>query len=395
MQEVVVVAAARTPFGLYKGILGDQRCQDLAANSMKEAVARSGIDSAEYDASIYSEAVQTALPANVGRHAWLLTGMSEDPAGFTMNTLCAGAIQSMFSAYNKIALGEYQLFLTGGVETSTQAPYYLVHPRYEFGPQSQVFHDQKVEAQTNAQPNDIYGELTLATLADIIAYNNGISRLAIDEYVVASKDKAAAAAKNGVMKEVLSNYVKKTRKGEVVVDSDEGVKNTVALDALMGLPSINYCGTASDGNIAPLADGSGSVVLASAEKAKAAGAKVWAKVAGFGIAAGNPTIIERTAYNSIQKALKTAGISAKDVDFFDIHEQSGAFAIAVANLLGADASGKINVDGGSLAYGHAGAATGAALVTNMVYRLERTKAKVGVVNVVAYGGQALTVVLKK
>ena len=139
MQEVVVVAAARTPFGLYRGMLGDQRCQDLAANSMKEAVARSGIDSSEYDASIYSEAVQTGLPANVGRHGWLLAGLHEDPAGFTINTLCAGAIQTMLSAYNKIVLGEYELFLTGGVETSTQAPYYIMHPRYEFGPQSHVF----------------------------------------------------------------------------------------------------------------------------------------------------------------------------------------------------------------------------------------------------------------
>lgn len=395
MQEVVIVAAARTPFGLYKGSLADQRCQDLAASSMKEAVARSGIDSSEYDASIFSEAVQTGLPANVGRHGWLLTGMSEDPAGFTMNALCAGAIQSMFSAYNKIGLGEYQLFLTGGVETSTQAPYYIMHPRYEFGPQSQFFHDQKVEVQTNAQPNDIYGELTLATLADIVAYNNGITRLAIDEYVIASKEKAAAAVKNGAMKEAIAGLVKKSKKGEVVIDTDDGVKKTATLDALMGLPAINCCGTASEGNIAPLADGSGSIVLASAEKAQAAGAKVMAKVAGFGIAAGNPTLIERTAYNSIQKALKAAGVSVKDVDFFDIHEQSGAFAVAVSNLLGSDAAGKINVDGGSLAYGHAGAATGAALVTNMVYRLERMNAKVGVVNVAAYGGQSLTVVLKK
>ena len=395
MQEVVIVAAARTPFGLYKGSLGDQRCQDLAASSMKEAVARSGIDSSEYDCSIFSEAVQTGLPANVGRHGWLLAGLSEDPAGFTMNALCAGAIQSMFSAYNKIALGEYNLFLTGGVETSTQAPYYIRHPRYEFGPESHYFHDQKVEVQTNAQPNDIYGELTLATLADIIAYNNGISRIALDEYVIASKEKAAAALKNGVLKDAIIGVTKKTKKGEVVIDSDEGAKAFATLDTLMGLPAINCCGTASEGNIAPLADGSGSIILASAEKAKASGAKIMAQVVGFGISAGNPTLIERTSYNSIQKALKTAGVTIKEVDFFDIHEQSSAFALTVTNLLGSDATGKVNVDGGSLAYGHAGAATGAALVTNMVYRLDRTKGKIGVVNVAAYGGQSLTVVLKK
>ncbi|MDR1617181.1 MAG: acetyl-CoA C-acyltransferase [Syntrophomonadaceae bacterium] len=392
MQEVVIVAAARTPFGLYKGSLADQRSQDLAAKSMKEAVERSGIDSSEFDASIYSEAVQTSLPANVGRHGWLLAGLDENPAGFTMNTLCAGAIQTMFSAYNKILLGEYQLFLTGGVETSTQAPYYIFHPRYEFGPKSHYFHDQKVEIQTNAQPNDIYGELTLAAIADTVAFNNGLTRLALDEYVLASKEKAAAAAKNGNQKEAVVNFAKKTKKGEVVIDSDEGVKKATTLDKLMGLPSINCCGSASEGNIAPLADGSASIVLASAAKA---GGKALAKIAGFGVAAGNPNLVERTAVNSINKALKYSGIALKDVDFIDIHEQSAAFALAVTNLLGPDAAGKINVDGGSLAYGHAGAATGGALVANMAYRLNKTNAKVGVVNVAAFGGQALTVVLKK
>ena len=92
MQEVVIVSAARTPFGLYRGSLADQRCQDLAASSMKEAVNRAGIDSSKLDASIFSEAMQTSLPANVGRHGWLLAGLDENPAGFTMNALCAGAL---------------------------------------------------------------------------------------------------------------------------------------------------------------------------------------------------------------------------------------------------------------------------------------------------------------
>lgn len=395
MQEVVVVGAARTPFGLYRGELADQRSQDLAANSMKEAVVRAGVDSAKFDASIYSESIQTSLPANVARHGWLLAGFSEDPAGFTMNTLCAGALQTMFSAYNKLVSGEYKVFMTGGVGTNSQAPYYIFHPRYEFGAQSMCFHDQKLEIQTNAQPVEQYGELTITALADIISSNYGLSRLQLDEYTADSKAKAVASLKNGSFKDAIVPIVKKVKKAEVSVDTDEGLKKTVSLEELMAMPAINCCGNASEGNVAAMADGAAGIVMMSADSAQELGATSLAKVAGFGIAAGNPTLIERTTLKSIEKALKFAGISLNEVDYIDLHEQSAAYALAVSNLLGADAAAKINVDGGSLAFGHAGAATGGAMVVNMIYRLLRTGAKIGLVNVGSLGGQSLSIVIKR
>jgi acetyl-CoA C-acetyltransferase len=176
MQDVVIVSAARTPFGLYMGSLADQRSQDLAAISMKEAVVRAGFDSSEFDLCIYSEAKQSSFPANVGRHGWLLAGLSEDPGGFTMNTLCAGAIQTMISGFNKIMAGEYSAIMTGGIETNSQAQHYLVHPRYKFGPDNLTFHDSKVDVEKNAQPVSIYGELMNADIADIIARKNGLNR---------------------------------------------------------------------------------------------------------------------------------------------------------------------------------------------------------------------------
>jgi acetyl-CoA C-acetyltransferase len=362
---------------------------------MKEAVARAGIDSSKLDASIFSEAIQTSLPANVGRHGWLLAGLDENPAGFTMNALCAGALQTMISAFNKIAAGEYRGILAGGVETNSQAPYYIKHPRYKFGPDNLCFIDQKLEVQTNAQPDELYGELTVADIADIIANNYGIARLALDEYVLASKSKAAQAAKSGVMKDAIVAIVKKGKKGDIIVDTDDAIKKSTTLEKLLAMPAVNCCGTATEANIAPLADGSASIILLSADKAKELGCKAMAKFIGFGIAAGNPQLIERTSVKSIEKALKSAGIGLKEIDYIDMHEPSAAFAVAVANQLGPDAVGKINVDGGSLAYGHAGAATGGAMVVNMLYRLQRTGAKTGLVNVGALGGQSLSVLIQK
>ena len=392
MQEVVIVGAARTPFGLYLGSLADQRCQDLAAGSMKEAIKRAGIDSSKLDGSIFSEAMQTSLPANVGRHAWLLAGLDENPAGYTMNGLCAGALQTLISAFNKIVSGEYHGFLVGGVETNSQAPYYIKHPRYKFGPGNLCFHDQKVEVETNAQPVDVYGELSAASIADIVACNYTIGRASLDEYAMASRTKALKAAKENAG--AIYPIIKKGKKGDITVDSDEGIKATT-LEKLMSLPAINECGKATTGNIPIKADGAASLVMLSAARAKELGAKPMAKVVGFGIAAGNPRLPEKIAIRSIEKALKFAGVDLKKIDSIDIHEPSAAFGIAVTNHLGKDAAGKINVDGGTIAFGHAGAATGGALMVNAIYRMQKTKAKYSLVNVAASGGQAISVVFEK
>ncbi|PKM76449.1 MAG: hypothetical protein CVU90_12295 [Firmicutes bacterium HGW-Firmicutes-15] len=393
MQDVVIVSATRTPFGLYMGSLADQRSQDLAAFSMKEAVVRSGFDSSELDICIYSEAKQSSFPANIGRHGWLLAGLDENPGGFTMNALCAGAIQTMISGFNKIIAGEYSAIMAGGIETNSQAQYYLVHPRYQFGAGNLTFHDSKVDVETHAQPVDIYGELTNADIADKIARNNGLNRSQIDEYAFASKAAANNAIKAGLLKEAITPIVKKVKKTEVTIDNDEGSKAS-SIEKMLACTAINECGTATQANIAPLADGSASIIMLSADRAEQLGAKTMGKIAGFGIAAGNPQLIEKTTLKSISKALQSAGITLKELDFIDYHEPSAAYGLAVSRLLGSDAAGKLNVDGGSLGFGHAGAATGGAMVVNMIYRLQRTGAKCGLVNVGALGGQSLSIIIK-
>lgn len=391
MQEVIIASAARTPFGLYMGSLKEQRAQDLAAASEKEAINRAGIDSALIEMIVFGQAMQSSFPANVGRHGWLLAGLDQDVCGFAINTLCAGGLQSIISGFNKILAGEYTKVLAGGIETNSQSQYFINHPRYQFGDGNTTFHDSKTEVATNAQPNSIYGELTPAALADIVADNYGYSRSALDEYVLGSKTRAAAAAEN--MKDAIVPIIKKVKKKEVTVTVDDGAKTT-SIEKLMSLAAINENGTATSANVAPLADGSASMVMMGADQAKELGCKSMAKVLGYGIAAGNPKLAELTTVKSIEKAVKSAGIAIKDLDYIDIHEMSAAFSLAVADKLG-EAAGRINVDGGSLAYGHAGAATGAAMVVNMIYRLQRTGAKYGLVNIAAYGGQSLSVVISR
>jgi len=393
VKETVFVSAVRTPIGRYMGSLKTVRVQDLAAHTMKAAVARAGIDSGALDMCIYSQSMQSSLPANVGRHAWTLAGLSEDPAGYTLNTLCAGSLQTIISGFNKIIGDEYQGMLVGGVESYSLAHYYIFHPRYEFGPHSLCFNDSKLELETNAQPEDEYGELTAAVLADIIASRYGFSRSDLDAYALRDHEKALAAIGEGRICGQIEPVTVKQRKKEIVVDADE-LPESCTLEELMMLLPDDEDGTATDANMAPWADGAASLIMLSAERARELRAKPLAKMLGFGIAAGNPTLLERTTVRSIDKALAMCGLKLEDLDFLDIHTPSAAYGLAVEETLGEAVLGKINVDGGSLAFGHPGAATGGIMATGMIHRLAGGKARRGLINVGALGGQALSIVIE-
>jgi acetyl-CoA C-acetyltransferase len=392
MKETVFISAVRTPIGRYMGSLKTVRIQDLAAHTMKAAINRAGIDSGALDMSIYSQSMQSSFPANVGRHAWTLAGFSEDPAGFTLNTLCAGALQTIISGFNKIIGEEYRGMLVGGEESYSLAQHYIFHPRYEFGPHSLCFHDSKVEIEKNAQPEEIYGELTAKSLADIIAFRYGLSRKTLDTYTLQDYEKVFSAVGTGRMKGQIEPLIIKQRKKETIISDDE-LPEMPRLEELMALTPDDEGGTATDGNVAPWADGAVSLVMLSAERAEELGAKPVARILGFGIAAGNPTLLERTTARSIHKGLSMCEMRLDDLDFLDFHTPSAAYGLAVQEMLGM-ASDKVNVDGSSLSLGHPGAAIGGIMTTAMIHRLAGKKGRRGLINVGALGGQSLSIVIE-
>ncbi|MCK9273781.1 MAG: thiolase family protein [Syntrophales bacterium] len=393
MKETVFVSAARTPIGKYMGSLKSVRIQDLAAHTMKAAVERAGIDSGALDMCIYSQSIQSSLPANVGRHAWTLAGLSEDPAGFTLNALCAGALQTIISGFNKIVGEEYKGMLVGGVESYSMAQYYIFHPRYEMGPHSMCFHDQKIEVETNAQPQGRYGELTASVLADIIADNYGFTRKDLDTYTIQDHEKALHPVDRKSECSFMDPYIIKMKKKEVSINYDQ-FPGKLTVEELMALPTLNEGGTATVANIAPWADAAASLIMLSAERAQELGCKPLVKMCGFGIAAGNPTLLERTSIKSIDKALAACGLSRGNIDFYNIHTPSAAYALAVREMLGEAEKEKINSDGGTLTFGLSGAAVGAILMIDMIVKLNRTGNRYGLVNVGALGGQSLSVIIE-
>ena len=393
MKEVFFVSAKRTPIGNYLGSLKTVRSQDLAAVTMKAALEEAALDSGALDMSIYSQSLQSSLPANVGRHAWTLAGLSEAPAGYTLNTLCAGALQTMISGFNKLVGDEYSGVLVGGVDSYSMAQYYLFHPRYRIRPGELCFHDPKTEVETNAQPRERYGELSAAALADGIARRCGFVRKDLDLHVWSDRQRRLAAMDaGGISEEIVPAPVKyKGKEGSVAADDPPGC---ATLEELTGLPSVRASGCATKASLAPWADGAASLVMLSGDRAAELGCMPLAKMAGFGVAAGNPLFLEKTTVRSINRALAMCNLRLEEVDFFEIHSPSAAYALAVENELGGAVSGRINVDGSSLSLGHPGAATGGVMAVRLIRRLKAQRGRRGLINVGALGGQSLSIVIE-
>ncbi len=357
---------------------------------MKAAVERAHIDSGALDLCVYSQSMQSSLPANVGRHAWTLAGLSEEPGGYTLNTLCAGALQAMVSAFNKIVGDEYRGILVGGVESHSMAQYYIFHPRYQFGKGNLCFRDQKVEVETRSQPPELYGQVSTAELAGRIALRYGLAREALDSYVVRDHEKALAArpASWGI-----EPCVVKARKKEITLEGDE-LPRSLSVADLERQPCIHGSSVVTEAQMAPWADGASSLVMISRQGANELGAAPMGVMRGFAVAAGNPVEPEIITARSMAMVCERCGLSPADIDYYDIHMPSAAYALALEELLGADLSGRINVDGGTIAFGHPGAATGGIMATNLLYRMREKGGRYGLVNVGALGGQSLSILIE-
>lgn len=393
MNEVFFVSAKRSPIGRYMGSLKNVRVQDLAAATIKAAVEEAGIDSGALDMSIYSQSLQSSMPANIGRHAWTLAGLDENPAGYTLNTLCAGALQTMISGFNKIVGDDYGGMLVGGVDSYSMAQYYIYHPRYRINPEEFCFHDPKKEVETNAQPRKMYGDLTAAAIADEIAARYSLERDDLDSHVLNDRRKLLAATDTEMMIEEIVPVSLQYKGKEVIVSADDYPPGRNIVE-LTGLPPLRDKGLATTGNMTSWADGAAALVMLSGRRSAELGCAPLAKMTAFGIAAGNPRFLEKTTVRSMEKALAMDKLSMKDIDFIDIHSPSAAYALAVANKLGPAVSSRINGAGSSLSFGHSGAATGGVMAVRMIKRLRGHKGKRGLVNVGALGGQSLTVIIE-
>ncbi len=393
METVYIVGAVRTAIGKYGGSLKTVPAHTLAAEVMKEAVKRAGIQPDIIDEVILGEVRQSTEASNIARSALLEAGFPETIPGFTVNRLCASSMQAVNSGCQEIWLGEADCIVAGGTENMSRAPIYLRGTRW--GGNKNTLVDSNIEAGTTAQPYSVYGSgLSMSKTAENVAERFHISKEEQDAFAVESQHRAAEAIAAGYFKEEILPIEVKEKKSSFIFDTDEFVKPTTTMEVLAKLkPIVKPDGTVTAGNACGLNDGAACLVLMSEKKVKETGVKPLAKIVDVTAAALDPEIMGYGPVVSTKKILERNNWSIADLDLVELNEAFAAQAVACIRDLELDPL-KVNINGGAIALGHPLGCTGARLIVTLIHNLKRTGGRKGLATLCIGGGQSMATLIE-
>lgn len=392
MNEVVIVSAVRTPIGRIRGALSEVRPDDLAAIAIKEAVARAGIDPALIEEVYLGCANQAGEDnRNVARMGALLAGLPQSVGGVTVNRLCASGLNAVNQAARAIRCGEGEVFVAGGVESMTRAPYSLPKNPVGFGPSGNITGYDTTLGWRYPNPNmealfplEAMGE-TAENIYDLSCaggvQGGAISREEQDRFALQSQARAVDAIKNGrFQREIVPVPIPQRRGNPIMVDTDEhpryrrtaaGYELDTTMEELAKLrPAFRKGGTVTAGNASGLNDGACAVVLMSQAKADELGIKPLARWVASAAAGVDPRVMGLGPVNATRKAVARAGITIDDLDLVELNEAFAVQALAVLHELGISEE-ITNVNGGAIALGHPLGCSGARLVTTLIHEMHR------------------------
>ncbi len=394
--EIVIVGGARTPMCEYSGTPGYGKLKDLSAIELGAHAAKAALERAKLDPEtiqhvVIGNALQTSADAIYGaRHVGLKAGLPQATPAVTVNRLCGSGIEAAVQAAHLILLGEATTVLAGGMENMSQAPLILRGARegFRFGVQPQL------EDLLFAALKDPLCGLFMAQTAEKIAKRLGLSRESQDEYALRSHQLGAAAVKEGRFAEEIAPVRIATKKGELVIDTDDHIKPDTTLAGLARLnPAFGKDGTVTAGNASGIVDGAAALLLTTAERAKADHLDVFARVRAWASVGVDPTEMGIGPVPAIQKCLERAGVKLADVDLFEINEAFAAQYLGCEKELGL-ARDKVNVNGGAISLGHPLGATGARLLLTLMLQLRRSQKRYGVASACIGGGQGIAMLIE-
>ena len=388
MEDVYIASGVRTAIGRYGGALKSVPAHVLASTVMKEAVRRAGIDAERIDEVILGEVRQSTEASNLARCALLGAGFPEHIPGYTVNRLCASAMQAVYSGCQEIWLGEADCIVAGGTENMSRAPVYIRNGRWGDGPMTLV--DSNIEAGTTAQPVSVYGTgLSMPKTAENVAERFGISREEQDRFSVESQRRAAAAMEAGYFREEIVPVEVREKKKSFIFDTDEFPKPATTMEILNKLkPIVKPDGTVTAGNSCGLNDGAACLVLMSGRMVKETGVKPIARIAGITRAALDPTIMGYGPVIAAGKLFEKLGMTAAQMDLTELNEAFASQAVACIRDLKLDPA-KVNINGGAIALGHTLGCTGARLLVTLIHNLKWTGGRYGLATLCIGGGQSM------
>ena len=388
MEDVYIASGVRTAIGRYGGALKSVPAHVLASTVMKEAVMRAGLEAERIDEVILGEVRQSTEASNLARCALLGAGFPEHIPGYTVNRLCASAMQAVYSGCQEIWLGEADCIVAGGTENMSRAPVYIRNGRWGDGPMTLV--DSNIEAGTTAQPVSVYGTgLSMPKTAENVAERFGISREEQDRFSVESQRRAAAAMEAGYFREEIVPVEVREKKKSFIFDTDEFPKPATTMEILNKLkPIVKPDGTVTAGNSCGLNDGAACLVLMSGRMVKETGVKPIARIAGITRAALDPTIMGYGPVIAAGKLFEKLGMTAAQMDLTELNEAFASQAVACIRDLKLDPA-KVNINGGAIALGHPLGCTGARLLVTLIHNLKRTGGRYGLATLCIGGGQSM------
>jgi 3-oxoadipyl-CoA thiolase len=398
LREAWIVEAVRTPIGRYGGALASVRPDDLAAAVVRAVVDRSGIDPSLVEDVILGCANQAGEDnRDVARMAVLLAGLPVEVGGLTVNRLCGSGLQAINSAAHAIAVGDGDVFIGGGVESMTRAPYVMAKPDAAWDRGPRELQDTTLGWRfVNPKLAERHYPYSMGETAENVAERWEVGRDLQDAFALRSQERAVAAIEAGHFADQLVPITIPQRKGEaVVVDRDEHPRADSSLEGLAKLkPAFRENGTVTAGNASGINDGASAVLLVEAGKARELGLRPMARVVSTAVAGVDPAVMGIGPVPATRKALARAGLRVEDLDLVELNEAFASQSVVCINELGLDPE-KVNIDGGAIALGHPLGSSGGRLITMLVHQLRRTGGRYGLATMCIGVGQGIATVVER
>jgi acetyl-CoA C-acetyltransferase len=391
MSEAVIVSAVRLPTGRFLGTLKDFPAPELGAMVVREAVRRAGIDPATVDECIMGNVVSAGAGQAPARQAALKGGLADHVAALTINKVCGSGLKAVMLAQQGILTGDIEIAVAGGMESMSNCPYLL--PRVREG--LRMGNGTVVDSMINDGLWCPFENWHMGNAGETVAECFKVTRDQQDAFAAESHRRAAAAHAAGKFAEEIHAVTIPQKKGEpLIFDRDESVRADTTVETLRGLkPAFRKDGTVTAGNAPPVNDGAAALVVMSAGKAADLGVKPMARIVAQATSGLQPKMLLMTPVEATRKVLKKANWKLDDVDLFELNEAFAVQAVAVANQLDLD-PGKVNVNGGAVALGHAIGSSGARVLTTLLYALKDRRQKRGIATLCLGGGNGVALAVE-
>jgi 3-oxoadipyl-CoA thiolase len=398
VRDAWIVEAVRTPVGRYGGALASVRPDDLAAAAIRAVVDRSGIDPGLIEDVILGCANQAGEDnRNVARMALLLAELPVEIGGLTVNRLCGSGLQAINSAAHAIAVGDGDIFIGGGVESMTRAPYVMAKPAAAFDRGDREMFDSTLGWRfVNLALAALHYPYSMGETAENVAERWSVGREAQDAFALASQQKAIAAIEAGRFDDqIVPIPIPQKKGGPIMIERDEPPRADTSAEALARLrPVFREDGSVTAGNSSGINDGASAVLVVEAERARALGLRPLARVVSTAVAGVDPAIMGHGPVPATRKALARAGIEAADLDLIELNEAFASQSIVCIEELGLDPA-RVNVNGGAIALGHPLGMSGSRLVTMLTHELRRTGGRYGLATMCIGVGQGIATVVER